>query len=261
MEEEFWHPRPEPDRPPNTYRAVINHPTDPNRTTHVALTQEHRFVLWFWNEWRSTFPPDVFSLDWHLDLAEPEPAAKQALQNFDNIAPADLSYHIWRCMSPYNDDHLLTAAWLGIINDIWLVYKQKFRGPDTIIDRHGNSHHIYKFHSLAEAVKHYRYQHHNREVIWDIDLDYFTNSPEFIGGGDHVNRVSDDEIARAIGPNSDLASVLIPDLTGITIATEPKFCGGIKMMTQILSKVDELFFRPSLLHHKCKWNNNYGKKN
>ncbi len=253
MEEEYWHPHPEPDRPPNSYEVSLYHPVDSNRHASVALTHEHRYALWFWANWANSSSPDVFSLDWHLDLAEPEKETQQAFQDFENLKKDDRTYYIWRYMSPYNDSHLLTAAWLGIIGNVWLVYKQRMRALDSIIDRLGNRHYIYKFRSLAEAIKHYKQHSQNRGVIWDIDLDYFTNSPEFIGGGDNVNRISDAEIARIVGPHAELPSVLLPHLIGLTIATEPFFCGGIKTMTQILNQVDEMLFTPSLLHHRCRW--------
>lgn len=253
MEDEFWHPKPEADCPPNTYRVTLDHPVHSEGQVSVALTQEHRFALWYWAECPNTVQPDLFSLDWHLDLADPEVEAKQAFQNYDQLSKADFTWIIWRKMSPYNDSHLLTAAWLGIINDVWLVYKQRFRGPDQIVDRNGKRHRINKFHSLAEALKHYRSHHNNRKVILDMDLDYFTNSPEFIGGGDQVDRMSDAEIARIAGPHAMLPKTLFPDLIGLTIATEPLFCGGIKMMTHILHQVDDLLFSPSLLHHGSRW--------
>lgn len=42
---------------------------------------------------------------------------------------------------------------------------------------------------------------------------------------------------------------ILKNVAGITIATEPEFCGGLKQSHYFLSVIDQLYFNPSLFHN------------
>lgn len=91
-------------------------------------------------------------------------------------------------------------------------------------------------------------------LYFDIDLDYFTESddPTF-GGGKNVRLVSDKEIHKTIEPSSELMKWILPRMSGMTIALEPEFCGGISNANHILEIVSQALFSPQLLRQDCHW--------
>lgn len=102
---------------------------------------------------------------------------------------------------------------------------------------------------LTEAVSGLKYD----SAILDIDLDYFTESPDSCGGGDQLQLVGQDEIQACLDPTSPFMSWIFPRMTGITIATEPEFCGGLMNSNQLFNVVCGTLFDPPLLSHRLGW--------
>ncbi len=52
----------------------------------------------------------------------------------------------------------------------------------------------------------------------------------------------DDRIQEIINPNKDFFQYLLKHLEGITLATEPRYCGGVRNSNHILKIIlDQLF--------------------
>jgi len=91
-------------------------------------------------------------------------------------------------------------------------------------------------------------------VILDIDLDYFTYSPAHDGGPPGLTITPKAEMKALLDPTGQLFSVLAPKLKGVTIALEPKFCGGIRNAHRLFGRLNSLMFDNTLLSEKARWN-------
>ncbi len=120
------------------------------------------------------------------------------------------------------------------------------------MDIEGRTHLIRCYESVEELTKTISGQEHC-SVILDIDLDYFTESPDPCGGGEQLQLVSDDEIQACLDPASPFMSWILPRMVGMTIATEPEFCGGLMNSNHLFNVVCGMLFDPPLLSHKAGW--------
>ena len=242
---------------PDVLGKKINDPTDRPQSCEIGIVREHRFAFYFWSHWfvkkmntDRNHSPLLITIDWHQDLAPPSDSERDELNNL-NLMNADevLSFCRDR-MNPYNDGHILSAAWLGIISDIVVICKQRFRSLDQFRDFAGNTHSIRKFTGLdtarAEIGKYDR-------VILDIDLDYFTESESFRGGDPDVRLDPDEEIRSVLDPDSDFFQSVFKRFLGMTIATEPGYCGSVENARHILSILNDQFFDAPLTDPECNW--------
>jgi hypothetical protein len=84
-------------------------------------------------------------------------------------------------------------------------------------------------------------------------LDYFTESPDLCGGGENVSLVTDCEVKATLDPNGELMAWLFQRMAGMTIATEPKCCGGLLNSNHLLSVLSDCLFHPQLMGHGSTW--------
>jgi hypothetical protein len=245
-------------RPANTYSSILPHPrAAKDESVEIAIVLDHRFAFYYWEKWKHENlagfrPPVLVSLDWHEDLAAPDEQERAELIALDSTSPKDVGHFCWEGLNPLNDGHVLAAAFLGLLSDVYVVRKQEDECVDNFVGNSGEKHGIHCYRTIAElcaALKQRRYD----DAYFDIDLDYFTESPSRHGGGDQVKIVSEEEIRTAIAPSGDLMQWLFPRLRGMTIAMEPEFCGGIINAGEILRVIDKNLFSPQLLSAKCGW--------
>lgn len=255
----FWKPLYDYLLPPGTYQDLLPHPSGRAETVPVALVQEHRFVFYYWLNWtrqrtggKETPPPHLVTFDWHKDLAPPNETEQRDLERLNTGRPAETALFSWGRLNPYNDGHILSAAYLNLIGDIHVICKQKFAPFGDFEDRFGQVHkvHIYE---TREAMQQLPEALGAQSYYLDIDLDYFTETSFPFGGGDDLRIMNDDEIRQLMDPRSPLFIHLFQRLAGMTIATEPKFCGGIANEAHLLALLDDLFFSPSLLSPAASW--------
>lgn len=146
-------------RPLGTYYDIISHPVDRRRAIEVAIVQDHRFAFFYWLKWRNK------------QAEQPDPPTLISLDWHQDLAqPCDL--HV--------------------------VQKQRDECPEDFVDIEGRTHLIRCYESVEELTKTISGQEHS-SVILDIDLDYFTESPDPCGGGEQLQLVSDDEIQACLG--------------------------------------------------------------
>lgn len=242
-------------RPPGTYYDIVAHPTDAQRTIEVAIVQDHRFAFFYWLKWKQTklnAPLTLVSLDWHQDLAAPDECEREWLRALDTQDYKAVSFYCWDKLHCLNDGHILAAAYLNIIGDIHVVQKQRDECPDDFVDIHGEKHLVRCYESteaLLEVLPVKGYQ----SLIFDIDLDYFTESPDSCGGGKNMTLVPREGIERCLGPEEKIMSWVLPRLSGMTIATEPEFCGGFMNSNYLFGVVHDVLFHPPLLGHRAGW--------
>jgi hypothetical protein len=243
-------------RPPGTYYDIVSHPTDAQRAIEVAIVQDHRFAFFYWLKWikknEPLSPPLLVSLDWHQDLASPCELDCKLLSDLDTNNYKAISLFCWDKLHCHNDDHILAAAYLNIIGDIHVVQKQYGASNENFEDIDGRIHTIHCYESVDALVEEVSSKKHP-SVLFDIDLDYFTESSDLCGGGKNVKLVPAEDIRDCLRPDGALLSWVFPRMCGMTIATEPEFCGGLVNSNNILGVVNDALFSPALLSHRARW--------
>lgn len=244
-------------RPPGTYYDIIAHPVDLKRAIEVAVVQDHRFAFFYWLKWRNKHadqlsPPALISLDWHQDLVRPCDLECEWLRSLDTDDYKAVGYFCWDRLHASNDGHILAAAYLNLIGDVHVVQKQRDECPEDFVDAEGRKHKIRCYDSVEQLTKVVSGLEYG-SVIFDVDLDYFTESPDACGGGDQLQLVGNDEILACLDPKNSFMSWILPRMTGMTIATEPEFCGGLVNSNHLSNLVCGTLFDPPLLSHRAGW--------
>jgi len=244
-------------RPPGTYYDIVAHPTDAKRSIEIAVVQDHRFAFFYWLKWKKAIHgqrkrPSLVSLDWHQDLAQPCEIECAWLKELDTNDYRAISLFCWDKLPCQNDGHILAAAYLNIIGDVHVVQKQDEPSVDQFEDIEGRPHAVHCYDSVQALIKGVEMQE-IPSVFFDIDLDYFTESQDSCGGGEDVKLVSIEDIQRHLRPDGELMSWLFPRMCGMTIATEPEFCGGLVNSNRLFAMVNDALFDPQLLSHRAAW--------
>ena len=124
---------PEIVRPPNSLYQIVAHPVHhQSRAIELALFNDHRYAFYYWNKWLQeqkkrnhlASPPALVSLDWHQDLCHPCETERECLQNLDLKNKGDVAFFTWAKMNPLNDGHILSAAYLNIVGNIYVHCRQ-----------------------------------------------------------------------------------------------------------------------------------------
>lgn len=237
--------------PPGTYLEKVPHPDGTSsKSMEVAIFTEHRFAFYFWNRWLRDLndnrePPCLLTIDWHRDMAPPSESEKKDLKNLDLTRQQEVARFVWSRMDTHNDSHLLSAAYLNLVGDVFLLKNYGERQHSTFIDCHSNRHQIFEYGSftdLQEAVL-----DKGGDVFFlDVDLDFFIRNKVAAHQLQEVATYSDEEISALINNESPLFTYLYDRLAGITIATEPRYCGGILKSNRILDAVLGSLFTPDM---------------
>jgi len=244
-------------RPPGTYYDIIADPTNSDEAIEVAVVQDHRFAFFYWLKWWKSLaaqsqPPILVSLDWHQDTTPPDKDECEWLRKLDTSDFRAVALFCWDKLNCNNDSHILAAAYLNIIGDIHVAQKQDVPSVEQFTDVNGNIHIIHCYDSIEDLIQSLTKQEHS-SVFFDIDLDYFTESNDSCGGDDKLKLVSTADIKAILRTDSELMSWVIPRIRGMTIATEPEFCGGLINSNNLLAALGDALFEPQLLSHHARW--------
>lgn len=238
--------------PPGTYASTVSRYPPGHGTTEVGIVHEHRFAFWFWNKWNRELPgekaPALVTIDWHQDLGGPDQEEMASLAALDREDDSEVALFAWSQLHPLNDGHILAAAELGFFREIYVLCRQSSIGEESSEDDASFGVHVFQdVDTFAAAVRHLP------SVILDIDLDYFTRSPDPCGGGDRVKLVPYAEIERVLHPRSGIVAPLLRNVVGITLAIEPEFCGGLHRAHRLLQAVNRIMFDSTLLADDVRW--------
>lgn len=235
--------------PPGTYLEMLDHPSGDSRTMELAIFKEHRFAFYFWNRWTNNLntlsAPTLITIDWHRDMAPPSGVEKEALEQLSRTEVDKVSEFIWSKLDSHNDSHVLSAAYLNIIGDILLLKNYGDETESVYRDYQNNKHLIREFREpkhLERAVA----EQQSGPYYLDLDLDFFVKGKIFSHQMKEVEPYSREEIAELIDPDSKLFQTLFQKLEGITMATEPRYCGGILKSNRILKHVMKQLFTDDL---------------
>lgn len=249
---------------PNADYEIMSHPNGTDNTIEIGLVKDHRFAFYFWFKWwkKTTRKlkenvkkaPSLVTIDWHRDLFSPSESEQEDLMNLNLNSYKEVALFSWDKLNQLNDGHILSAAYLNLIGDIYVLCKQE--GDDdseeSIIDHWGNEHKIICCKSIEELFRELS-QYSIDKIYFDIDLDYFTESNDPCGGGENVRLMSDSEITSILDIDSEFMKWIFQKMEGMTIATEPDFCGGVSNSNKIYNLVDSSLFNNYLFSKNAIW--------
>lgn len=245
--------------PPNSYYDFLTHPSGKSDCLELALFCEHRFAFYYWIKWsqEKNLVPDLVTFDWHTDLAYPTDEEKKELSELNLSNLYEVSLFSWARLDGLNDTHIMSAAYLNQLNDIWVVCKQNVdvdTSDEIFTDAFGNKHTIRKFANSDDLFKKMG-DSKILNVYFDIDVDYFTveNNSTTSYNNQKFTYVKDSEIKAIFNPNGELMQWIFQRMCGFTIALEPECTGGILKSMKYLRLINNIFFDGEILNEKCKW--------
>jgi len=243
--------------PPGTDYSIIASPSGANSAIEVEVMKEHRFAFYYWFKWakvkRFDKSPALISIDWHQDLCAPCETEKKELLQLNKNSYLEVARFSWEGLNPLNDGHILAAAYLDLIGNIYVLCKQDVNYPETpLVDLNGKQHMIFCFNKQSDLLRALEGSVED-SIHLDIDLDFFTDSPDPCGGGENLTVMSKLQIENVIEPTSSFMQWCFQRIQGMTIATEPTFCGGIRNSNHIYNTIDSKLFQPPLLGSKPEW--------
>lgn len=246
--------------PPNSEYQILIHPSGKKSDCiELALFNDHRFAFFYWIKWTLKTEinkiPDLITFDWHQDLAYPEDIMKDELKYLDLNNNLEVSFFSWARLSTLNDDHIIAAAYLNQIKDIWVVCKQnRFQNwnEKEYVDYQGNIHRIRKFPN-KEALFEKLLKSHVNNIYFDVDLDYFTIENLTSNSGHKFTYMSKKEIEKIFSVESEFMRWIFERMDGFTIALEPEHTGGILKSLKYLSILNKILFDGEIHNWNCRW--------
>lgn len=226
---------------PNTF--LWNPTPRSDRQFPIAVFDEHRYAFYFWQQWTycrnshqaQSDPPLLVTIDWHRDFAPPDDY-KSLLKQLDfssRIAVADFAD---QQLADYNDEQILASCWINTIGDVILLKNYGTEQSDHVIDRFGNNHKIWEFRQYNTFEKTIC-QRSDTTVFLDIDLDFFIQNKVAPHQKKGVKPYENQQIKKIVNPAAPMFQHLSKKLKGITIAKEPRYCGGAKNSERIFEVV------------------------
>lgn len=253
---------------PNSDYTIIAHPNGADEAIEIGLVRDHRFVFYFWFKWwkktkrrlddSTVNAPVLVTIDWHRDLCAPCESEKQDLISLNLESHKEVALFSWDKLNRLNDGHILAAAYLNLIGDIYVLCKQDGDDENSFFDQWGNEHKAICFNS-KESLFEELSKNDIQEIYFDIDLDYFTDSSDPCGGGEDLVLMREQDILSILDINSELIQWIFKRMEGMTIATEPEFCGGVINSNKIYSLVDDTLFDGQLFAGNETWKHLKGK--
>lgn len=246
--------------PPGSKKQILSHPEMESGIVELAIFQEHRYAFFYWAKWTRKLnqlqPPCLISLDWHQDLCFPCETEMEWLSQLDKSDNGEVAIFSWAKLAGNNDGHILCAAYLNLIGNIYVHCRQgkldKDWEDEKITDINGNIHTIKKFKTAEDLEKHLLTTNEN-EAYFDIDLDFFTYDNPYNGKGKKYTYMTQEEMSKLLSIENPLIKWIFKRLVGFTIATEPEHCGGLLKSNKLLDILNSIYFKPDLFTQNSDW--------
>lgn len=246
--------------PPGSTTDFVSSP-DGDRCCEIGIVHEHRFAFYHWARYslRGEEAPILITLDSHDDVGVPGEVDPQALNALDLRNGTEIGLFCWFELRSLNDGHILPALHLGFFSDVHVLLNADesigefgLEHPDEEhIGRDGSRHRV-RFHRDAESLL--RDLPASEPLFLDIDLDYFACENREAGKVLGSQRLrSEDEIRACLSLRGELMSRLLDRVVGVTIALEPRYCGGLANSLRVLEILNQEFFGSSLCTDDCRW--------
>ncbi|MDZ7692961.1 MAG: hypothetical protein U5K69_17865 [Balneolaceae bacterium] len=236
----------------HTLKGLLIHRVLEERDIELAIFKDHRYSFFDWLKWtcqlRQTQPgvtPTLVTIDWHRDLAPPSEDERMRLNDLNQQNLNEVREFTLNELDAHNDGHLLSAAWLNLIGDVILLKNYGMDQKDSWMDGDGQAHLILEFKDF-EAFSSEVLQRNDQHIYLDIDLDYFIHNKVSPYQRKDVQVYSDERIKSIINPKNQFFQHLLPRLEGITLAREPRYCGGVRNSNHILDVILNQLFTKQL---------------
>jgi len=261
--------------PPGCSSTFVRHPSGASECVEIGIIHEHRFAFYYWlglkkkrsysrhGGWlrdADYLPPDLLTIDWHDDVGGECDFIPSFLHRLNQRDPNEVGLFCWLGLRALNDGHVAPAVYLNAIGDVFVILKQGAGGwkqcphqrHRVLRDRYGREHHVRYFFSPEEYLDEHGVNQ-STPLALDIDLDYFVayeGQDRRLGA---ARLVPTQEMQLLLDPSGELMEWALSRLCCLTIALEPKHCGGIANSLRILGELDRAWFSPSLHHADCGW--------
>lgn len=256
--------------PSNSMHQILLHPANNGRVIELGLFNHHRTAFYYWTKWKNEISKknkpseiDLISYDWHQDLAYPDEYTKKQLSEINLSNLFEVSFYSSYKLNPLNDNHIMAAVYLDILNNVWVLCRQgTFQNDwedEYIDDCNGKQHIIRKF-KTEEALKTAITKAKIESVFFDIDLDYFTLTNN-LDMTQRLKYMKDINVRNLMSYDNDLIKWIFKRTDGITIALEPEYTGGITKSLKYLSMIEKLWFDKSLGNWDVNWRHIKDKDN
>jgi hypothetical protein len=233
----------------------------------IGVVPDHRFAFFYWARYRQGEtvrkrvapykPPVLVTVDFHDDVGRSCDFSRKELLSIDCGDEKGLALFCWCRLRGVNDGQIAPALSLDFFSDVYVLLKQnrKLRRNDrsqaayTKEDLSGKGHSVRYFDRTAELVAALRDD--GRPVFLDVDLDYFTRAQaKELGAEKLVGRRA---IRRLFSLKGGLMPLVLPRLVGMTIALEPRYCGGFAQSLKALDVLNRELFGGRLGTDDCRW--------
>ena len=264
--------------PPGCCSTVVEHPFPGYRNREcvsVGISIEHRFAFFYWlqckqkllydrttrTRWRDDefTPPDLITMDWHDDYDGGSGYIERELKRLNQKNEKEVALFCWAGLQPLNDGQIGPAIWLNALGNVYIILKQDkichTQQPVVHKDRYGKDHHVYYFRSAKDLPNTFYETNSGSGVIWDIDLDFFTEEKS-VPDQSYTARLSNRQIKALLSPRKEWMQIILGDLKAITIALEPKYTGGLSHSLEIYRQWESVFFDAPLFDKNCCWKEN-----
>jgi len=249
--------------PPGCKEVIVPHPKFKNNACNIGIVHEHRFAFYFWGLYaidkKRPNAPILITLDSHKDIGALNDVIPEDLNNLDLSDRKELGLFTWLRLHPHNDGHIRPALYLNFFSNVYALLNKdggscEFDQSATEAEQEDREHrqHLIRFYSDIEKLL--RDIPSECPIYLDIDLDFFANNDP------NANRIlgaailkSDDEIISILSINGALMKSTLDRIAGITIALEPRYCGGILNSLHVLDILNQEMFSGTLCTNTCKW--------
>ena len=263
-------------KPPGCYSDYHETPYPIHRngdqgSVEVGVFLEHRFAFYYWMKWRnkqcfennreprSFRSPHLVSMDWHDDFGRRSDFVEDHLIELNRAKNmGEIALFSWFGLCSLNDGHILPAVWLNAIGDVYLITKQRGQRKKirSVKDHFGNTHKVHYVKSLSEFSKRWTQSDiecQNRQIYWDIDLDYFTKGEQ--GDGPVMPEKT---IRKIFESGEDGVRIIMRALSGLTFALEPGYSRGLSSALNLYTIWEKIFLKGSIsLSDNCGWRSKY----
>lgn len=261
--------------PPGGCQTFVEHPAPcrQKRAVSVGVVLEHRFSFYYWikckqdlrydrcaRQWipdREFVPPDLVTMDWHDDVGGDCDIIEDELRRLDQSNESEVGLFCWAGLRSLNDGHVFPAVWLNAIGDVYAIIKQRDWSENSewiVTDRYGKEHKIRYCRSPNGFLKARHKCDSPPGLIWDLDLDFFTESEE-VPDRRYAPSLSDKAIARSLDAKQEWVQEILWNLEAITIALEPEYTGGLSQSLHLLRQWERAFLTKPLFDEHCSWRN------
>ncbi len=248
--------------PPGCETEYASLPTGDNGCCNIGIVYEHRFAFYYWGlhsiEARSP-RPILLSLDSHDDVGVPDEVVPDDLDNLRIRDRIELGLFCWLRLRSLNDGHIRPALYLNFFSDVYILLNEDKETSERCAA--GSIEHQKDREGLMHSIRFYRDRNRllrdlppDTPIFLDIDLDFFATENPMAGSRHGSEQLKEDaEIASILSLKGSFMGQLLDSIVGLTIALEPKYCGGLRNSLHVLEILNHEFFKDTLCTDSCKW--------